>query len=173
MEKSALDFPIHVYKEILENSPAGIYIIDLNGVLVYGNKKAEEIVGYKREELIGVNITKSILLDFKGVARAIKLLAMNKLGKGTGPDEFELKKKDGTISTVIIRTNPTKIGGKKLVIGMVEDISERKKLEIVLEDKNKELEDYRKNSISREVKMIQLKDEIKKLEKKIEKMKKR
>ena len=33
----------------------GIYYSDLYGKFLYGNKAAEEIVGYKREELIGKN----------------------------------------------------------------------------------------------------------------------
>jgi PAS domain S-box-containing protein len=38
---------------LLEHAPIGIYYSDLSGKFLYGNKKAEEIVGYQKEELIG------------------------------------------------------------------------------------------------------------------------
>jgi PAS domain S-box-containing protein len=161
------DFTSETLKEIIESSPAGIYVNDLKGTLLYGNKKAERIVGYKREELIGKNIAKIVLLDAAGVAKALKLLAMNKLGKETGPDEFELRRKDGTKSIVIIRTNPIEIDNRKLVIGMVEDITERKKLETELKERNEELERVQNLTVGRELKMIQLKKEIEQLKEKV------
>ena len=156
-------FSSDIVKKIIEESPSGIYITDLNGKFLYGNKKSESIVGYKREELIGKSVTDVILLDVKDIPKSVKLLALNKIGKETGPDEFELKRKDGKRSTVIIRTNPIEIGGRKLIIGMVEDITERKRLETELKERNGELEKIHKLSIGREMKMIQLKEEIKKL----------
>ena len=107
----------------------------------------------------------AFLLDLKGIAKAVKLLAMNRLGKETGPDEFELKRKDGTTSTVIIRTKPIEIDNRKLIIGMVEDITERKKMEIELKKRNEELEKIHRLTIGRENKMVQLKKEIDKLKK--------
>lgn len=37
----------------LESAPDGIYLNDLKRKFLYGNEKAEEIMGYKREELMG------------------------------------------------------------------------------------------------------------------------
>jgi len=167
MEKDIFsDIPADIIKKIIENSPVGIYISDMNGKFVYGNKKAEEIVGYRKEELIGKSFKESLLLDLNGIARALKLLALNKLGKETGPDEFELKRKDGTSSTVIIRTKPIEIENRKFVIGMVEDITERKKMEIELKERNEELEKVQRLTVGREIKMVQLKKEIERLKKK-------
>jgi len=122
------------YKILAEDAPIGIYFNDFRGTFLYGNKKAEEIIGYKREELLGKSFLKLKLLDPKGVGKAIKLLALSKLGKATGPDFFVLKRKDGTKSIVEIRTKLTSVGGKKVVLGMVEDITERKKAEQALAD---------------------------------------
>ncbi len=36
----------------LENAPDGVYLNDLKGTFLNGNKKAEEITGYKKEEVI-------------------------------------------------------------------------------------------------------------------------
>jgi PAS domain S-box-containing protein len=162
-----------VVKGIIENVPVGIYVIDMKGVFLYGNKRSEQIVGYKKEELIGKNMTKVFLLDTAGVARAVKLLALGRLGRETGPDEFELKRKDGGKSIVIIRTKPVTIGNRKVVIGMVEDITERKGLEEKLKERNEELEKIHKFSVGREVRMTKLKREIRNLKKRMDELKRK
>ncbi len=126
------------YKTLVENAPIGIYFNDFGGTFLYGNKRAEEITGYKREELLGKSFLKLKLLDPKELAKAVKLLALNKLGKATGPDRFILNRKDGTKSIVEIQTRITTVGGKKVVLGMAEDITERKKLEEKLQESEKE-----------------------------------
>ena len=116
-------------KTYLENAPDGIYISDLKGIFLYGNKKAEEILGYKREQLVGKTFLKLDLLPPKHLARAGKLLALNVMGKNTGPDEFELVKNDKSRIWVEINTAPIKQGHKSVVIGFVRDITERKQTE--------------------------------------------
>ena len=113
----------------LESAPDGIYINDLKGTFLYGNKKAEEIMGYEREELIGKSFLNLKLLLAKDLAKAGKLLALNAMGKPTGPDEFELVRKDSSHISVEINTTPIKQGGKIVVIGLVRDITERKRAE--------------------------------------------
>jgi PAS domain S-box-containing protein len=159
--------PKETINDIIENLPAGIYINELNGTFLYGNKKAEKIVGYNREELIGKKFTKTVLLDFNGIRKALKLLALNRIGKETGPDEFELRRKDGGKSIVIIRTTPVSIGDRKVVIGMVEDITDRKRLENELKERNEALEDFQKMAVGRELKMVELKKEIDQLKERL------
>ena len=100
----------------LENAPDGIYMNDLKGCFLYGNKKAEEILGYEKEELIASNFLKLNLLPPKYLAKAGKLLAINAMGRNTGPDEFELDRKDGTIIWVEINTALIKQKDKKVAL---------------------------------------------------------
>lgn len=53
-------------KTYLESAPDAIYINNLKGTFMYGNKKAEEITGYSRKELIGKSFLSLNLLP-KGV----------------------------------------------------------------------------------------------------------
>jgi len=124
----------------LESAPDGVYLNDLKGKFLYGNKKAEEITGYKREDLIGKSFLKLHLLPKKHLVKAGKLLALNAMGRPTGPDEFELIRKDGCHIWVEITTTPIKQGGEVLVIGSVRDITERKQLEHALNERVKELQ---------------------------------
>jgi len=126
-------------KAYLESSPDGIYIHDLKGTFLYGNKKAEDLTGYKREELIGKSFLNLNLLLKKRLVKAGKLLALNVMGRPTGPDEFELIRKDGSRVWVEVNTTSIKQGGKLVVIGFVRDITERKRMEQELQKKNKQL----------------------------------
>jgi PAS domain S-box-containing protein len=116
-------------KILFEFAPDGYYLCDLKGNFVEGNKTAEEITGYTKGELIGKSFLKLNLLPRSQIPKAAKLLALNVIGKPTGPDELILNRKDGTQITVEIRTFPTDIRGQKLVLSIARDITERKKTE--------------------------------------------
>ncbi|MCK4489515.1 MAG: PAS domain S-box protein, partial [Anaerolineales bacterium] len=81
---------------IFEHAPDGYYISDLQGNFIEGNRAAEKITGYDREELIGKNFLKAGLLSKSQGPQAAKLLAQNLIGKSAGPDEFILARKDGS-----------------------------------------------------------------------------
>ena len=124
-------------KILFEYAPDGYFLNDLKGTFLDGNKAAEEIVGYKREELIGQSFLKLKLLPTAQIPRAAKALASNALGKPSGPDEFTLNRKDGTQRLVEIRTYPVKISGQSVVLGIARDITERKQLEEQLHQSQK------------------------------------
>jgi PAS domain S-box-containing protein len=114
---------------IFEYAPDAYYLNDVKGRLVDGNKAAEKITGYKRNELIGKSFLKLKLLPPEYIPKAASLLAQNMRGRPTGPDEFYLVRKDGKRIPVEIRTYPVKIEGKTMVLGIARDITERKKAE--------------------------------------------
>jgi diguanylate cyclase (GGDEF)-like protein/PAS domain S-box-containing protein len=121
-------------KTYFNHAPDGVYTCDLKGKFLYGNRKAEEITGYTREELVGISFLKLRIMPKEYLAKAAKLLAQNALGRPTGPDEFELRRKDGGLINVEINTAPIQQGGKTVVIGFVRDISKRKRAEEALRE---------------------------------------
>jgi len=116
-------------KILFEYAPDGYYLNDLKGNFIDGNKAAEEIIGYKREELIGKSFLKLKILPLKQILKAAALLAKNIQGKHTGPDEFILSRKDGTQVPVEIRAFPVRIKDQTLVLCIARDISERRQAE--------------------------------------------
>lgn len=111
---------------IFEHAPDAIYLNDYRGTFVNGNRKAEEMTGYHREELRGVNFKDANLLTSGwDIARALKNLALNMAGLSTGPDLFTLQKKDGDYVQAEISTYPIKIGRDNLVLGIARDVSKR------------------------------------------------
>ena len=123
------------FRTLFDYAPDAIYINDLKGTLTDGNKAAEKMLGYKKEELIGKNFLKLNILDKTQIPRVLKLLAQNILGKPTGPDEFILNRKDRGKVTVEILTYPVKIEGETRVLGIARDITERKMTEAALKER--------------------------------------
>jgi PAS domain S-box-containing protein len=117
------------HKILFESAPDGMFLVDLKGTFKDGNKAAEKIIGYNREELVGKNF---FSLDLVGKADALKattLLAKSAVGFSYGPSEFTLNRKNGTQVSVEIRSFPVKIEGKTQVLGIARDITERKRSE--------------------------------------------
>jgi diguanylate cyclase (GGDEF)-like protein/PAS domain S-box-containing protein len=124
---------------LFEFAPDAYYMSDLKGTFVDGNKAAEELTGYDRNELIGQSFLKLKLLSLGQTPKAAALLARNALGQATGPDEFVLNRKDGGQVPVEIRTFPVRIKGQTVVLGIARDITERKRAEDALRDTVAEL----------------------------------
>ncbi len=128
------------FKILFEYAPDAYYLSDLKGTFIDGNKAAEEISGYKREELIGKSFLRLNLISTSHLHKAAPLLAKNVMGLPTGPDEFIINKKGGGQAVVEVSTFPVKIKGKHLVLGIARDITERKKVEDALKKAHDELE---------------------------------
>lgn len=120
------------FKILFEFAPDAYYMSDLKGDFIDGNKAAEELTGYDKNELIGKSFLKLKLLSLGQIPKAAALLARNALGQVTGPDEFVLNRKDGGQVPVEIRTFPVQIKGQTVVLGIARDTTERKRAEEVL-----------------------------------------
>ncbi len=120
------------FRTLFESAPDAIYLNDLEGNFVDGNSAAEELTGFTRDQLIGKSFAESGLLSVEQLPKALENLKMNAADQPTGPDEFVLKRKDGSSVTLEIRTFPVKIGDQNLVLGIGRNITERKKVEAKL-----------------------------------------
>ena len=118
-----------LFRSYLEYAPDGVYMSDLQGNFLYGNRKCEEIIGYRREELIGKNFLELNILPEKSLNKAAQLLQANIEGKSTGPDEIELISKEGRIIPVEISTSVVRQMGQRIILAFVRNITDRKRAE--------------------------------------------
>jgi len=116
-------------RQLIEFAPDAIYINDLDGNFVDGNKQAENMIGYKKEELIGKSMLEVGLVSEKSLLKIMEDIEKNLRGQISGPTEFELIRKDGSTVVVEASSIPVKKEGKTEVIGIARDITERKKME--------------------------------------------
>ncbi|MBN1805384.1 MAG: PAS domain S-box protein [Sedimentisphaerales bacterium] len=113
-------------KVLFESAPDAIYLNDLKGDFVDGNKATERMLGYTKAELKGKNFIEAKLLSPGQARKATVNSKMIAKGQPTGPDEFTLTRKDGSCVDVEIRTFPVNIGDRMLSLGVARDISARK-----------------------------------------------
>lgn len=115
---------------LFEDAPDAYCLYDLTGKLVDGNRAAEIVSGYSRKELLGSSfIDMNMLAAEEDVVKSISLLKKNANGDATGPDDFRMVRKDGKVIDVEVSTFPTRIGEQSLVLAIVRDVTERKKLQ--------------------------------------------
>ncbi len=125
-------------RAFMENAPDGVYLSDLAGTFLYGNRRTEEITGLERREIIGKNMMELNFLSAEGLARAAELLQANGRGEPSGPDEMTLRRKDGSAIIVEVNTSAVRRHGQPVVIGFVRDVTARKQAEEKLRESEKQ-----------------------------------
>ena len=116
---------------ILDTVADGIVCIDTTGVITTFNKAAEAIFGYGADEVVGQKI--NMLMPMSHARHHDSYLAnYASSGKakliGTRP-EVEGKRKSGEIFPIEVGLTEASYQGRKIFVGVVRDITERKRVE--------------------------------------------
>ena len=114
---------------LFESAPDTIYLIDSEGRFIDANRAAFELIGFARDEVIGKSLAELDLLSAEQLSKAEASLKKVVAGKLSGPNEYNLKRKDGCYVSIEVRTFPVKIEGKMLTLGIARDITEHKRTE--------------------------------------------
>ncbi|HRS83072.1 MAG TPA: PAS domain S-box protein [Smithellaceae bacterium] len=135
------------YRTIIEQMEDGYFEIDLAGNYTFVNNAESEIVGYSREEMIGMNARQ--YLDGESLKRAAQVYkASYKTGEPFKSLEVEIIRKDGTkgfneTSGSVIRD----AGGKPVGFrGFTRDVTERKQAEMRLQRSEERYRDIFENA---------------------------
>ena len=111
------------FRSVIEQSGEGITLADSDGNYTTINPAFCKMTGYSEAELLTMNVRDLL-------PPGTKLFLFPKVMKGqTGRRETELVKKDGSRFPSEINGYPINLDDKKLVMGTVRDITERKKLD--------------------------------------------
>ncbi|EKO39753.1 MAG: PAS domain S-box [Solidesulfovibrio magneticus str. Maddingley MBC34] len=124
------------YRRIVENSADGIFLADLDGNIVDVNSASAKLLGYTREELLDMNVADiDIMMSSSGFKQSWEF----------SPDEqaqtiyTEHKCKDGTIKDVEVRACRFVESDNVFVLGLVRDVTQRKKTEEALKKSQNQL----------------------------------
>ncbi len=110
------------YSDIVESLPEIVFELDGNGTITYTNNRALEILGYTREELIGMNAVDMIYNEEK--ERAFRGISNTLLGKRHSGKWFHFRMKDGRMLPMELYTNGIFRNGRVVGIrGIAIDIS--------------------------------------------------
>lgn len=147
-------------RALIESAPVGIYVIDAKGFVTdFWNPAAEEMLGWKREEVIG-NFLPQVENEYEGSYR--NLMKEIKEKGGISNREVTRKRKDGTERTFRVNISSI-IGAEEQMLVVFEDITKEKEneeqLEKSLEEKNillSEIHHRVKNNLAIIVGLIEL-----------------
>jgi PAS domain S-box-containing protein len=122
------------FRNLAEQSPNMVFVNN-KGRVVYANKKAEEIIGYTKEEFYSPSFNFLCLIAPESREQIKSVYERHvKNGKDVGPLEYRLVTKDGRILDAILTSRLITYEGDKAILGTVIDITERKKMEEVLRE---------------------------------------
>ncbi|CUS79252.1 ATP-binding protein [Candidatus Kryptonium thompsonii] len=123
---------VKIQAELIELSPDAVIVRDLNDVIKFWNKSAEEIYGWKKEEAIGKKIT-GLIYDQNELETYFKAKDFT-LKEGKWQGELKQVTKDGKKLTVLSRFKVLydNSGNPYQIISVDSDITEMKKIETLL-----------------------------------------
>ena len=129
------------HRELIENNPEGISIVDFNQKILFANQAFASIFGYEVDELLGMDALR--LVSQKDREKVLERTDLRKQGL-TSAYQVEIVRKDGEhrvvrISAVPWRNDEGDIAGS---ISVVIDLTERVRAESELATSHRDLELY-------------------------------
>jgi protein-histidine pros-kinase len=130
------------FRGLLEAAPDAIVIVDERGRIVLVNSQTERLFGYARQEILGQLVEILIPQSFRTHHPKRREGYINEprtRGMGEGLTLFGLRK-DGSEFPVEISLSPLETTEGRLVTAAIRDVTERRRVERDLAEKNVELE---------------------------------
>ncbi|KKK45605.1 MAG: Signal transduction histidine kinase, partial [Candidatus Lokiarchaeum sp. GC14_75] len=117
------------YRDLFENSPSSIILVDLDGKIVDCNSASEFLTGYNKADLLNHNVS-NLELFFEDsldlIKKNFKLLID---GEEANQLEVKSKTKNGKIIWIVIIASLISIAERKYIQAILHDITEIKKIE--------------------------------------------
>ena len=142
VEKKRIKEAEDIFRAIAEYAIDAIFIIDDEGKVTYANPASERIFGYSSMEMIGKGIHDIIAPEEYREQIKMGLEAFRKTGTGRAVGkalELTAKHKSGSFIPIEITVSPLQKQGKHWAIGIIRDITERKKAEDKIHNQMKAL----------------------------------
>ena len=130
------------FRDLYESAPVAYLSVSLDGHLTRLNTKAEELLGYSRQSLLGTSVLSLYAPTENGQTKAIQLEKQAQSGTEILGEELEMQRADGSIIWIsmtvrLIRDEKGNIIERR---GAVQDISQRKQQEQELNQKQQRLQ---------------------------------
>lgn len=148
--RSSVDAAIEAFQnsltitDILESLTEGIVVVDATGTIIIVNQRAEELFGYREDEIVGQSL--GVLLPGKYEASHTQFVDIyfrnpwqRHLGQGM---DLVGQRKDGTELPLEISLSHVDTPVGKMAIAFITDITERRQIEQELRLRNKELDSF-------------------------------
>ena len=155
---------LHIDGQIMNAIGDPIFVKDEGSVFVFVNDALCEMLGISRENIIGKTLGESLPKD-----QMDHFLEVDRRVLNTGKEDITeepLTGADKKILTIITKKSCFEDkDGKKYLVGIITDVTDRKMAENKLAEKMADLEKMNQAMVNREIKMVEMKEELEKLKK--------
>ena len=117
------------FKTIFNLTPDAYFMMDMNGAMLDGNLKTEEMLGIPKEEFIGKTIRELNIMDLAGAKMAVEALEHHRKGVSTKPTEYTITPKNGRAIPVEVLSTQVEFNGQEMILGTARNVSDRKQME--------------------------------------------
>lgn len=135
-EQKRIEEEIGILIELIDTAPASITVHDLKGYFLYVNQTTLEMHGFTKEEFYAKNLHE---MDTKESEKLIEPRIKSLLQTGESSFEVDHYRKDRSIFPLNVHVKVTEWRGKKVLLSIATDITERKKAEAEISIYNKQL----------------------------------
>jgi len=130
------------FLDLYENAPCTYFSVGKDAIIRLCNRRAEELLGYTRDELIGKPVFELYADEPEGKEKAGKVFKRFLAGEPIADEELRMQKADGSVVWISLTVNGIRDSNGELVESrsMVMDITDRKRAELELLRLNLELD---------------------------------
>ena len=126
------------YQHLLDHAGDALFFLDpVDGSLLEINRQAEELLGYSVEEIQCLSL--EVLFPGQQRRRFLRLVhTVRRSGYGE-TDDLIFRRKDGSLFTGAVHARLGHLGKQKVVHGVLRDVTERKRINQELRQRNRDL----------------------------------
>ncbi len=134
------------YRNLFENSPYMIFLVDLKGKILDLNQTALDTILYQKDDLIGKNFSTIDIMQIKSLKTLTEMFRKVLIDGILDPFEINVDNPKLKFNWMKIQAKIVNIGDKKLIQVIIEDISEKKRAEEKLKDSEKKYQNIIENT---------------------------
>lgn len=113
------------FRAVLEQNVAAIYVVE-HGVITFANRRAAEILGFDERELPGRAML-DLVVEEDRPAMIEGLAELVSGGRRSSERTFRARRRDGKVVDLEGNALLASVNGRQVVLGIVQDVSERKR----------------------------------------------
>jgi PAS domain S-box-containing protein len=128
-----------LYKSLMEDASDAILVVGADESIRMVNKMAEEFFGYEARELLGLPLTKMLLLLNIGNIPKLQRIFREAAGGAHIQEEMQLLKKGGGVMVAMLHATSIKSGSETLVQAIFRDVTREREIIANLEKSSSDL----------------------------------
>jgi PAS domain S-box-containing protein len=131
-----------MFRQLINNAPDAVIVIDDHSKILLWNPKAEQIFGWNAEEMIGRSLVETIIPESFRDAHSMGIKRLRETGEEhmlNKTIEITAMNKKGQEFYIDLSISRSQREGKPVFISFIRDISKAKEIDIELEENRKEL----------------------------------